>query len=95
MLALWNDPPAWFAAHNLTPPAAFSGASRTQTVEAGLPEMAGKQDFYLRIANELHSDGMLIATLMGMVSANALMGKLTSDFARKLVKFITESEGSA
>jgi hypothetical protein len=40
LLALWDDPPAWFSSHNgLTPPVAGMAGNRTQTVEAGLPEM--------------------------------------------------------
>jgi hypothetical protein len=90
LLALWDDPPAWFKSHGLTPPTAAMTGSRTQTVEAGLPELAGKQDFYLRVANELHTEEMLIAKLMGNVSPPSLMSRLTSNFARKFVRFITE-----
>ena len=42
LLTLWNDPPGWFASHHLIPPSAALSGSRTQTVEAGLPEMADR-----------------------------------------------------
>jgi hypothetical protein len=34
-------------------------------MEAGLPEMQGRQGFYLLIASELDSAGMLAASLSG------------------------------
>jgi len=39
--------------------------SRTVTVEAGLPEMRGRKDFYLLIADELRAARMLTAQLAG------------------------------
>jgi hypothetical protein len=53
LLTPWDDPPAWFASHGLTPPEAGMAGSRTQTMEAGLAEMKGRKDFYLLIASEL------------------------------------------
>jgi hypothetical protein len=41
-------------------------------VEAGLPEMQGRKDFYLIIASELGAAGMLTANLSGMVSGTSL-----------------------
>jgi hypothetical protein len=49
----------------LIPPEAEMARSRTQTMEAGLPEMQGRQGFYLLIASELDSAGMLAASLSG------------------------------
>ena len=71
------------------PDAAMSG-SRTQTIEAGLPEMAGKRDFYLRIAADLYTDEMLKANLSGMVSSHALLDPLTTSFAQQFVRFISD-----
>jgi hypothetical protein len=51
LLTLWDDPPAWFEARGLTPPTAGMAGSRTQTIEAGLPEMQGRKDFYTRVAD--------------------------------------------
>jgi hypothetical protein len=89
LLTLWDDPPAWFARHGLTPPEAAFITSRTVTVEAGLPEMKGRQDVYLRVAGELESAGMLTATLMGNVQPPSLMSRLTTDFGRRFVRFIS------
>jgi hypothetical protein len=89
LLTLWDDPPAWFESHGLTPPEAAFITSRTVTVEAGLPEMKGRKDFYLVIAGELYAAEMLTATLTGNVQPPSLMSRLTSDFARQFVRFIT------
>jgi hypothetical protein len=90
LLTLWDDPLAWFSSHDgLTPPVAGMAGSRTQTVEAGLPEMRGRQGFYLLIAGELSSAGMLAANLSGMVTATSLMDRLTTDFGRQFVRFIS------
>ena len=89
LLTLWNDPPAWFARQGLAPPQAAMAGSRTQTVEAGLREMKGRQEFYLRIASDLAAAGMLTASLSGNVSASALMDRLTTGFGRQFVEFIS------
>lgn len=92
MLTLWNNPAGWFESHRLSPPSGFMAASRTQTLEAGLPELAASKGFYLHIAHELQADQMLNASLEGMVSATSLMDRLTTDFGRQFVRFISESE---
>jgi hypothetical protein len=89
LVTLWDDPPAWFARHGLTRPEAGYITSRTVTVEAGLPEMEGRQDFYLLVAGELQSAGMLTASLMGNVQPPSLMSRLTTDFGRQFVRFIS------
>jgi hypothetical protein len=88
-LTMWNDPRAWFESHQLTPPQAGMAGSRTQTVDAGLPEMRGRQDFYRQIAFELESAGLMTASVFGMVSPTALMDRLTSELGTRLVKFIS------
>jgi hypothetical protein len=88
-LTMWDDPPTWFASRGLTPPQAGTMASRTQTVEDGLPEMRDRKDFYLHIAYELNSAGLMTASVMGNVSGTALMDRLTSGLGRQLVEFIS------
>jgi hypothetical protein len=89
LLTMWDDPPAWFRARGLTPPQAAMAASRTQTVEAGLPELRDQRDFYLQLADELKSAGLMTASLSGMVTPTALMDRLTSNLGRQLVKLIS------
>jgi hypothetical protein len=59
------------------------------TVEAGLPEMQGRRDFYMLIAAELYTAEMLTATLLSSVQPPSLMSRLTTDFARQFVRFIS------
>jgi hypothetical protein len=89
LLTLWDDPPAWFSSRDLKPPQDVMAGSRTQTVEVGLPEMQGHKDLYLLIASELGAAGMLTASLPGMVSGTSLMDRLTTDFGRQFVRFIS------
>jgi hypothetical protein len=95
LLTLWDDPPAWFESHGLTPPTAAYMASRTVTVEAGLPEMQGRKEFYGLIASELGSAGMLTASLSGNVQPPSLMSRLTTDFARQFIRFISPRPSAA
>lgn len=89
LATLWDDPPAWFTSHGIAQPQAAFATSRTVTVEAGLPEMRGRKDFYLLVASELANAGMLSASLVGMVQPPSLMSRLTTDFGRRFVRFIT------
>jgi hypothetical protein len=89
LLGLWDDPPRWFDRHSLPRPEAAFITSRTVTVEAALPEMKGRQDFYLLVAGELQSAGMLTASLSGSVQPPSLMSRLTTDFGRQFVRFIS------
>ena len=92
-LTMWNDPSAWFHGHHLAQPQAGMIASRTQTVEAGLPEMRDRKEFYLQIAYELNSAGLMTANVQGNVSGTALMDRLTSGLGRQLVDFISPPPG--
>jgi hypothetical protein len=89
LVTLWDDPAAWFESHGLPLPQAGMITSRTVTVEAGLPEMKGRKDFYLLVADELRSAGMLTAGLTGNVQPPSLMSRLTTDFGRQFVRFIS------
>lgn len=86
LLTMWDDPPKWFQVHGITP---AYGTTRTQTVEVGLPELRGRQHFYLQFADELKSAGLMTASLTGMVSPTALMDRLTSRLGRQLVEFVS------
>jgi hypothetical protein len=88
LLVLLNDPPAWFAARGIPVPQAGMAGSRTQTVEAGLPEMAGRQPFYNLLVGELNAAGLMNASVMGMVSASAIMDSLTTDLGAQFVRFV-------
>jgi hypothetical protein len=87
LATLWDDPPAWFASRGLPQPT--STGSRALTVEASLPEMQGRRDFTMLIASELKAAGLLSADLAGMVSPQGMMQRLTTDFGRQFVRFIS------
>lgn len=89
LVTLWDDPPAWFDRLGLTPPQGVMTGGRTLTVEAGLPEVRDRKDFYLLVAGELSAAGMMTANLQGMVSGTSLMDRLTTDFGRRFVRFIS------
>jgi hypothetical protein len=89
LVTLWDDPPAWFASHGIPQPQAAFITKRTVTVEAGLPEMQGREDFYLLVASELSAAGMLTAQLGGPVQPPSLMSRLTTDWGRQFVRFIS------
>jgi hypothetical protein len=90
ILALLSDPPGWFASKGLPPPQAAFAGSRMQTVVAGLPEMAGRQEFVNLLVSELSLVGFLkVATVMGNVSAPAIKDPLTTDFGARFLRFVT------
>jgi hypothetical protein len=90
MLALWDDPPAWFASHGLPGPA--TSGNRARTVEAALPEMRGRGQLIVLIASELKAAQLLAADMTGMVSEQGMMQRLTTDFGRQLVRFVNPYE---
>jgi len=89
LLTMWDDPPAWFEARGLTAPVTMFAGSRTMTVDIGLPEMKGRQEFYLALAEDLRVAGLLSAQLTGNVSGSALMSRLTTEMGRQMVRFIS------
>jgi hypothetical protein len=88
-LTLWNDPAAWFESHDLEPPQAGLAGSRIQTVEAGMPETRGRQDFIRMLSHDLNNSGLMTAEIAGMVSPTALMDRLTSELGSQLVRHIS------
>jgi hypothetical protein len=90
LLALWDNPRSWFASHDIPELQAGFASSRTVTVEVGLPEMAGRQQFYVLVWSEIKAAGLTIgADLGGLVSPTSLMDKLTSDLGSQFLKFIS------
>lgn len=101
VLALWNNPPAWFESNEIPQPAEASSfgaaipTSRTVTVEAGLPELRGRKDFYLLIASELIAARLMVDVNLGIsVTSRALMDQLTTDFGRQFLTFIRPPNAS-
>lgn len=95
LLALWDNPSAWFASHGIPHPAEASSfgaaipTSRTVTVEAGITELQGRKDLYMLIASELIAVGLMVEVNLGIsVTPRALMDRLTTDFGRQFLTFI-------
>lgn len=90
-LTLWNDPRAWFEERGLTPLPSLPGlpGSRIQTVEAGMPETKGRQDFIRMLSYDLNVAGLMTAEVDGMVSQTSRMDRLTSELGTQLVHIIS------
>ena len=93
MLTLWDNPPAWFTSHGL--PGPTSSGNRMRTVEAALPEMQGRGPLIALIASDLKNAQLLAADMTGMVSDQGMMQRLTTEFGRQLVQFISPREAPA
>ena len=90
LITLWDNPPAWFASRDIPQPQAWGATSRAVTVQAGLPEMQGRQDFWMIAASELMAAGLMTnVNLAVSVTPPSLMSRLTTDFGRQFVKFIS------
>ncbi len=88
LLTMLNDPPRWFAVHDLTvPPGAIAGAM-AEIVEAGLPELKGRPEFYGLVAADLNASGLLAVELSALLGTTALMRPITNGIGRQFVEFI-------
>jgi hypothetical protein len=96
ILTYLDDPPGWFRSHGLQPPQGIMAGSRLLGVKAGLPEMAERDGFVNLLVSELSRAGFLkVDTLSGMVSGQAIMDALTSEFGRQFLRYVTvpQAEG--
>lgn len=57
LLALWDNPPAWFASRGIPQPQGAFATSRTVTIEAGLPELQGRKGLLHAYRERAHSRG--------------------------------------
>lgn len=89
LLTMLNDPLAWFALHGLTVPPTVIAGAMAEVVEAGLPELKGRQEFYALVAGELNASGLLSAELSGLLGTAVLMRPLTNAVGRQFVEFIS------
>jgi len=95
LLALWDNPPAWFASRGIPQPQGAFATSRTVTIEAGLPELQGRKDFYMLIASELIAAGLMVEVNLGIsVTPQALSSRLTTDSGRRFVRFISPPQAN-
>ena len=91
LLTLLNDPVAWFESHGMAPPTGAIAGAMAGFVEAGLPELKGRQEFYGLVAVDLNSSGMLAVELSGLLGTAVLMRPMTNGMGRQFVEFISSS----
>lgn len=91
LLTLLNDPVAWFDSHDLIPPTPAIAGAMAEVVEAGLPELKGRQEFYGLVAADLNSSGMLAVELSGVLGTAILMRSVTNQMGKQFVKFISSA----
>ncbi len=89
LLAYLRDPPGWFDAHSLARPTPGLSGSRSQILEAGLPELSGRKDLYMQAVNELAARGLAQAALGGLVTAHGAWDALTTPFGNQFLDFIS------
>jgi hypothetical protein len=91
LLTLLNDPVAWFDSRGLTPPTGAIAGAMAEFVEAGLPELKGRQEFYGLVASDLNTSGLLAVELSGLLGTAALMRSMTNQIGRQFVMFISSA----
>ncbi|HCO22448.1 MAG TPA: hypothetical protein DIT97_05070 [Gimesia maris] len=77
---------------NSPPPQLFAGGL-SNMLEHYIPEMRGQRELYDQMWSDLNSKGLVTTpSLHGMMSANGLMVKRTSEFGDSFLGFITMPE---
>jgi hypothetical protein len=95
LLALLNDPPGWFARHGLRAPSLHMG-SHSHIVEAALPEMAGRLDFYVQLLRDLRAAGLVMIDSLYITQTGAsLMQSTTSPTGKRFIDFISDPRRSS
>ena len=95
MLKLFSDPPAWFERQGMAQPDAVGGVD---TVEAGMPELAGRGDLINRYADALSIAGLIDQTVSGgqYLSTNALAARLRpprlTSLGKEFLAFVADPE---
>jgi NAD(P)-dependent dehydrogenase (short-subunit alcohol dehydrogenase family) len=94
LLTVLNDPPRWFADHNLTAPDLYMGGP-IHIVEAALPEMAGRRDFSNQLLRDLNSAGLVMIDSLNVTQTGAsLMQPTTTETGRRFINFISDPRRS-
>jgi len=90
LLKLLSDPPAWFDEQGIPWPENIEVGSLTRIVEIGMPEVAGRRDFYDNLARDLSAAGMSTSELGGMKRADGLKAPRASATGQAFLRFITD-----
>lgn len=93
ILRLFQSPLSLAAEKGIQPDSFYMG-SRTQLLETYYPELKGQNQFYAAMVADLVSDGMLaVRDLGGMVTAQGMFQKVTTERGDRFLSFITSPVG--
>ncbi len=92
ILKLFNNPSNWFEVNKRDIPN-FMRAGLSAILELAYPELKGRSEFYNLIWNDLSRAGLHNSdSLQGIISSSGLMANRTTDFGKRFLEFISESE---
>lgn len=92
LLALLVDPAAWARRNSISLPEPHLGGSRAQMLEAALPELRGRRDFYDQVVRDLHARGLLaVESLHGMVTGGGMVQPLGTDIAHRFIAYVSRA----
>jgi hypothetical protein len=89
LLAYFDDPSAWFRAHNLRFQE-WSSGSPSQALETAIPELAGQRSFYDVIVAGLNQRGLLNGNIHGMVTGPGMIAQRTTPLGRQFISFVSQ-----
>lgn len=91
LLALLDDPGAWFAARNRPFPAPSVG-SLSGLVTDAFPQLRGHRDFYDLVAKDLWLAGLVNTDgLHTTMSGSGVAASRTTELGKRFLRFVTES----
>jgi len=91
LLALLNDPPAWFERTGRVRPQFALSSNRTAMIKAAMPEIVARGEGALpRFYGDLERWGLLSGSLGGMMSADAAFNAVTNDYAGTFLAFVQD-----
>ncbi|AVT30238.1 hypothetical protein C6361_12855 [Plantactinospora sp. BC1] len=93
LLKLLSDPPGWFDRHQVARPNITMG-SKKAIIEAGMPELGGRQDLIDRYAAALTNAGLVGQSLSGIMTQGGLWGVATTPLGTEFLTFITDPENA-
>ncbi|WP_430786923.1 hypothetical protein [Actinoplanes sp. G11-F43] len=91
MLTLLSDPPTWFERHGIDKPNIYAGA-KAVVVEAGMPELAGRQDLITRYAGALMNAGLISQPVTGVMSESGVWAKAATPLGIEFLAFVADPE---
>lgn len=91
ILALLQDPMAWYSKHDKKFPDFVYTANLTQVLEDAFPELRGQRTFYDHVWADLHQRGLIgTDSPHGMMTPNGVRAKRTTDIGDQFMKFIED-----